>query len=771
MAFHLLKSIQFYLKKIVKSIGSSKGRQHIAWPVWLTGTILSVILVLLFPSSRLLQFADMKEGSISTRRIVAPFNFEILKTKDEYNHDREIAVREIYPLFILNKDRTQEILKEIDSFFKEVYSMRKELLTDSKQEKVIIDSLSQEYKIGSINQQYWDLLLNPPKRISKTLLKEFYSSLRIVLRDVLAVGVLDLEKSSLNTPDLRINVIEDQNEEIIRPLGNYYDVEEARTNAAEMLKTKYQDNVKFAQMGYVFMNAFLRPNMIYDEATYQKRIADAIAMVPLSRGFVYENEKIVDRNERITPEIRKKLVSLAAKMAEMGMQKGSMRHVVPTFGKIGFVLMILFLLVVFLELEQPEIIRQTKSAILFSLIIFIFSLITFSLHRLDASEYLVPTAMGAMLLATLFDTKVGYAGAAVLSVLAGALWGNDFNLMAISFFVGIVGVLVIKRVRNRSQLISAILYVIGAYIVAITFLGFLRSLPFKEILRQYPYGVMNGLLTPILTYGLLPLVESIFDITTDFSLLELSNLNYPILKQLSVQAPGTYHHSIIVGNLSETASHAVGANSLLARVGSYYHDIGKMDKAEYFVENQLGPENPHEKLTTRMSALILGNHVKKGLEMAEKTKLPSSIRDIIIQHHGTTFMSFFYQKAVAKDGADGINENDYRYPGPRPQTKEAAIVMLADVVEAATRSLKGPTHSRLKGLIDELVDGRFQEGELDESPLTLRDLEKIKDSFLTILAGIFHARIEYPDREEQKTASQPDKEETESNTTLTDPKL
>jgi putative nucleotidyltransferase with HDIG domain len=481
----------------------------------------------------------------------------------------------------------------------------------------------------------------------------------------------------------------------------------------------------------------------------------------LSRGFVYENEKIVDRNERITPEIRKKLVSLAAKMEEMGMQGGGIRRILPTLGKMGFVLMLFFLLVVFVELEQPMLLRQIKSVLLFSLIIFIFSIVTFFLHRFETSEYLVPTAMAAMLLGTLFDSKVGYAGTAILSILTGALWGNDFNLMAVSFFVGIVGVLVIKRVRSRSQLITAILYVVGAYIVAITFMGFLRSLPFREILSQYPYGAINGLLTPILTYGLLPLVEAAFDITTDFSLLELSNLNYPLLKELSVRAPGTYHHSIIVGNLAETASHTVGANSLLARVGSYYHDIGKMDKAEYFVENQLGPENPHEKLTTRMSALILGNHVKKGLELAEKTRLPTSIRDIIVQHHGTTYMSFFYQKAVAKDGADEVNENDYRYPGPRPQTKEAAIVMLADVVEAATRSLKGPTHSRLKGLIEELVDERFQEGELDESPLTLRDLERIKESFLTILAGIFHARLEYPDREDQKLSSLPEKEKTE----------
>ena len=323
--------------------------------------------------------------------------------------------------------------------------------------------------------------------------------------------------------------------------------------------------------------------------------------------------------------------------------------------------------------------------------------------------------------------------------------------------MAMVGVIAIKRVRSRSQLIEAIFLLAGANIFAITFMGFLRFLPLRDIINQWLFGAINGLVTPILTYGLMPLVESVFDITTDFSLLELSNLNHPLLKKLSVQASGTYHHSIIVGNLAEAAAHAVGANSLLARVGSYYHDIGKIEKSEYFVENQISGENPHKKLTPRMSALILMNHVKKGLELAEKSRLPSAIREIIAQHHGTTIMSFFYQKAVDVKDTSEASEEDYRYPGPRPQTKEAAIVMLGDVVEAATRTLKNPTHNRLKGIIEDLVDGRFQEGQLNESPLTLRNLERIKESFLTILAGTFHTRVEYPDREVAKNSQKTEK--------------
>ena len=393
-----------------------------------------------------------------------------------------------------------------------------------------------------------------------------------------------------------------------------------------------------------------------------------------------------------------------------------------------------------------------------ALVIVLVSLITFLVHRLDVSEYLVPSALGVMLLATLFDTRVGFAGTAVMSILVGALWGNEFNLMAVSFFTGIVGVLTIKRVRDRRQLVQAIFSLGGAYVFAITFMGFLRLLPFREIVKLWPYGALNGIFTPIVAYGLLPLVESVFDITTDFSLLELSNLNHPLLKRLSVQAPGTYHHSVIVGNLSEAAAQAVGANSLLARVGSYYHDIGKIEKSEYFVENQVRGENPHEKLTPRMSALILMNHVKRGLEIAEAYKLPEAIKDIVLQHQGTTRMNFFYRKAVEKKGSEETSDVDYRYPGPRPQSKEAAIVMLADAVEAATRALKEPTHSRLKGVIEDLVDERFKEGQLDESPLTLRDLERIKEAFLAILAGTFHTRVEYPEEEDSQVKAEAEKE-------------
>jgi hypothetical protein len=237
--------------------------------------------------------------------------------------------------------------------------------------------------------------------------------------------------------------------------------------------------------------------------------------------------------------------------------------------------------------------------------------------------------------------------------------------------------------------------------------------------------------------------------------LELANLDKPILKDLIVQAPGTYHHSIIVGSLAEAAAKAIDVNPLLARVSAYYHDIGKIKKPLYFSENQGGKGNPHDKLSPSMSSLILNAHVKDGVELAKRQKLGKKILDIIQQHHGTSLVSFFYQKAKEKGnpGVESINEKDYRYLGPRPQTKEAGIVMLADAVEAASKTLSEPTSSRVKGLVSRIINNIFTDGQLDDCELTLRDLHYIEESFGRILTGIFHQRVEYPDSQEEHNAS------------------
>ena len=256
--------------------------------------------------------------------------------------------------------------------------------------------------------------------------------------------------------------------------------------------------------------------------------------------------------------------------------------------------------------------------------------------------------------------------------------------------------------------------------------------------------LLSGIITSAVVFLFIGIFERIFDVTTDLALLELSDLNHPLLKRLSVEAPGTFHHTIVVGNLAEAASKDIGANSLLSRVGCYYHDIGKMLKPEYFVENQMEAMNKHEKLTPNMSYLILVNHVKKGLDLAEKYKLPNLVKQFIPEHHGTSLITYFYNKAKETIDGKDLSEDDFRYPGPKPRSKETAIAMLADTVEAASRTLQNPTAQRIRNFTDTLINHKIDEGQLTESNLTLKEIDQIKRAFIPILMGIHHLRIEYP---------------------------
>ncbi|MFQ5677429.1 MAG: HD family phosphohydrolase, partial [bacterium] len=377
--------------------------------------------------------------------------------------------------------------------------------------------------------------------------------------------------------------------------------------------------------------------------------------------------------------------------------------------------------------------------------------ITFLINQVELAspQYLIPIAIVSMLLMIFFDARVAFIGTLTLSIIVGALMGNDFGITLICLFVGTIATFAVREIQARSWMIKGMLFISAGYVLSISAIELLQNIDFDDLGHFWLLGVTNGVLSPILAYGLMIIFEYVFGFITNSTLLELSDLNKPLLRQLAIRAPGTYHHSIMVGNLSEAAAEAIGGNALLARVASYYHDIGKMEKAEYFVENQKGGKNPHEKLTPNMSCLILINHVKRGLEIAGEYNLPREICDFISQHHGTNIIRFFYEKAKeTSDGAE-INEADFRYPGPKPQSKETGIVMLADAVEAGSRTLKNPTVSRIRSMVNSFVHERLLDSELDECPLTTKDLNQIKESFVITLAGMFHGRIEYPDQDKK----------------------
>ncbi len=332
--------------------------------------------------------------------------------------------------------------------------------------------------------------------------------------------------------------------------------------------------------------------------------------------------------------------------------------------------------------------------------------------------------------------------AAIVSMMTGRATLGIYAVVA-----SLAAIYSLRQYRERSAIVRAGLIIGGVNILTVLALQLYSSVfDWATFGVRATGGFLAGLFTAMLASLLLPALEWLFEITTDIRLLELSNLNKPILRRLAVEAPGTYHHSIIVGTLSEAAAEAIGANSLLARVGAYYHDIGKMLKPEYYVENQIYMANKHEELTPNMSSLILASHVKDGLAMAKEIHLTPRVRDLIPQHHGTKLMAYFYQKA--KQGAEEknheINEEDFRYPGPKPQSKEAAILMLADQVEAASRTLQDPSPRQVRALIRRLIQATIEDRQFDECEITTRDLDLITREFERVITGMYHHRVEYP---------------------------
>lgn len=430
---------------------------------------------------------------------------------------------------------------------------------------------------------------------------------------------------------------------------------------------------------------------------------------------------------------------------------------------LGFLLLTLFVfgaLHVYVQQLQPKEVRRPKSQALLAAVI----LLVLVLMRLTAglaetvhlqSPHLplrsllhaAPGALAGILLAVLFNARLAFAGSLAVSILATFAVGAEprFYFFLYTFVGCLAGTYGIGGQQERTGFFKAAVLVALANVY--TLVG-LRLLTGFDATWAYDVaaGLVNGLIVGVLATGFLPLLEYLFDVATDFKLLELANLNQPLLKHLILTAPGTYHHSILVGTLAEAAAEAIGANPLLCRVAAYYHDIGKTRKPGYFIENQTGAASRHTKLAPHLSSMVVMAHVRDGVEMAEAHGLPRAIVELIPQHHGTRLVTFFYHKA--KEAADpslgAVAEEAYRYAGPKPQSREAAILMLADAVEASARTLEDPTPARIQGLVQTLTNMIFVDGQLDECDLTLRDLHLIAKSFVRVLTGMFHARVDYP---------------------------
>lgn len=468
---------------------------------------------------------------------------------------------------------------------------------------------------------------------------------------------------------------------------------------------------------------------------------------------IQKGERILRAGDRVTPEQQFILQEIAQ------YQKRSVALQI----SLGLALLVAAILGVFvldLRRYRPAFLTDLSQSLLLAILIcgtiliveFFHFLLGSFVDRFSGLEpatiiYALPVAAGAMLTTLLFDIHIALVFSFILSLLIGFIFPEQPFFILYSFIGSVVAGFSVIYCKRRAQLLWAGLFVGLANLVMVAAINLhaVRAFTVQGILDLL-FGIGGGFLTAVVVSGLLPLFEAIFQVTTDFKLLELLDLNQPLLRNLFLTAPGTYHHSLMVSNLAETAAEAIGVSPLLARVSCYYHDIGKMAKPEYFIENQTGPANRHDQLTPNMSSLVILSHIKEGVELAKAHRLPQVIVDIIPQHHGTRLIKFFYEKAQKEQDPNNppLKEGEFRYPGPKPQTKTAGIIMLADAVESASRLLTKPSPARIGSLVNKIVAGIFLDGQLDESELTLRDLKRIEEAFIKSLTGIFHHRIEYP---------------------------
>ncbi len=690
------------------------------------------------------RYTDVQIGSVATKKVVAPFNFFILKTDEELKRDRQNAAKDIPYYFRYNDDSTlTQIRILLDTFEYLENSLTKKPEDTLQYYRNISDQLERRFRIKlnrSDLQRIREILIKPSE---KRELNQNIKQIRLKILD----GILDMKIQEIpreNIAIVRDNIEEKLNKSAKNDLQTFFSFVETELNIA------FTESQSLAILK--ILKNIIQPNYIFDKKLTEAEEQAAVNSVSLTKEMVYENERIVDANERIDEEIYQKLYSLEMARVEKSKREGNWQAILAEIGRVMLLMSIMFIIGLYLYSFRKKIFNDNIKLLLIVVVLLLQIIIAAIISGpLDWPVYVIPTTLSSMLLAILIDSGIGFVGTVAVGLILGGILGGGVDITLMTIVSGMVAVYSVHEIRNRNQIFTAILYIGIAYIWIIAAITFVRFDSLNNLIKIFTYNLLpNAIFAPFFTYMILNAFERTFDITTNVRLLELSDLNHPLLKELSLKAPGTFHHSMVVGNLAEAAAKEIGENSLLVRVGSYFHDIGKMEKPEYFVENLMDATNRHNKLKPNMSALILVSHVKSGLEMAKEHNIPRLIRDFIAEHHGTSLMYYFYHKAAEQEGGkERVNEQDFRYPGPKPRSKATAIVMLADTVEAATRSLNNPSPPKIKSFVEDLIEKKFSDGELNECDLTFKELTQIKEAFLPVLYGVFQHRVEYPGQNEK----------------------
>lgn len=677
-------------------------------------------------------------GDIASEDIIAPFDFPVYKSDEELEFETRQVLTSLPAVVVYDEQRVDSTIRGLDRFIQVADSIKHRIKNVAR----AADRLRVFYP------QFKEAALQ--RLMAADSIGVVHRVIRESLLDRYLVGVA--EADTIVPQGYPTVQIKRSDRAATYAADQIIGLARARLELKEDLAAHGEPHKIGGQWLSDLAQPFLAANLQFSPEETTKRRESALNSISTVRTWFRAGQRIVAKNEPVTRTHIEWLNALAQHRSESGTKAGLFQYLLPIFARLLFVsfVYLTFLWAVYLLRGKNEF---RLDRILPLLIIVVGSVATAYLitEQAGLSLYLVPIAAGVILAAILFDLETAVLVTLTEAVLFGIIYEFNFEFSFIVTVSGLVAAFTMRAVKKRSDFYRGALYLAVAITATAFLLEALRFSSSEVILQQCGYALINAAASSFLAMATLPLFESLFNFTTNITLLELSDMNHPLLKRLALESPGTYHHSLVIGSLCEAAAETIGANALLARIGAYYHDIGKMEIPDYFVENQVGVRSRHEELSPSMSAIVIKSHIARGRELAEENDLPDKIIAFIEEHHGTSLMSFFYSKAKELHPDEEISEAEFRYPGPRPQSKETAILMLADSVEAASRTLEDPKPARIRNLIRKLINDKFQQGQLAESNLTLADLQGIEDAFAKVLMGAFHSRVDYPKREEEKT--------------------
>lgn len=676
--------------------------------------ILGVVgfISLLFPNSVRFEYEYEKGQSWRYESLTAPFDFAINKPEQQLEAELQQAMDDYHPYY----ERLPEIDSRTIQDFQGSFDQR-------------LDDLSE-------NEQFQDLRRRPNryKRFGINFLEQYYQ-----------VGIIKtFEAHQTADKPFLINLFNEADLSTV-PLNRFYEVEEVKQALNDTLAKSSLEDTDFL---LPLLQERIIPNIVYQDSISQSIQEEIAQGISPTQGMVRKGELIVTRGDNINDQVYLKLLSLE-KQYENNMMANRSRLLI----FIGYFLLtslIIGVFVLYLINFASDIFNSTVKLIFIFMWLVLYSYLVTAVESTELlNAYLIPFCIVPIVIKTFYQERLALFTHIIVVLIASFLSSQGYEFTFLQILAGIVVLLTDVDTRDWTRFFTSIFFLFLTYSVGYFSLSLIQEGRLSDIdFSNYSWLLINVVLT-LLAYPLIPLLERFFGFTSSISLMELSDMNRPLLRKLALDAPGTLQHSLQVANLSEAAAQEIGADALLVKVAALYHDIGKTKKPEYFIENQAG-KNPHNNISHLDSAKIIIDHIPAGVEMAKKARLPKLLIQFIKTHHGTTRTEYFYRNYLKEHPDESIDEQLFRYPGPKPVSKEETILMLADSIEAACKSLKEPTEENLNELIDKIINGKIQHGQLEESTMTFEELVSVKGIFQKVMKSVHHVRIEYPEEDQKK---------------------